>query len=381
MSVTSEPAGASLAGEAKAHFLGSRREYWRLLSRDALALIGTLGVYRFWVSTDIRKYLWSRTELAGEPLDYTGNPLDLVVGFLVLFVALAPLALIVAVLGIASGRNGLAYLPLLALIPIGLLAAYQARRYRVNNTVYRGLRFYQSGSAWFYALLTLLWSAACVVTLGLCYPWARTSLERYKMRHTYFGDVAGRFEGSALTLFQDGWRLWAVMCLAALFTLVAGPPGLLIAAVPTIMIYPIFRAKVLRWRLNGIRFGTLMLESHLSDRCLYRGYLQFLACLVALALIVVVLALAQLVIAPLLPFGRSVVFEFIWVIALVIGYFAAATFIAFAYMSTVRLETWRRIVETLELHGTDQLERATGPVRPAGRFSGRVAASLNFGGF
>ena len=43
------------------HFLGSRRDYWRLLSRGALLLIVTLGLYRFWLMTDIRRFLWCHT--------------------------------------------------------------------------------------------------------------------------------------------------------------------------------------------------------------------------------------------------------------------------------------------------------------------------------
>ena len=94
MSAVSAPTGPAPAGEARGQFFGSTREYWRILSRNAPALITTLGLYRFWVSTDVRRYLWSHTNLAGEQLDYTGDPLELLVGFLVLLVVLAPLVAI-----------------------------------------------------------------------------------------------------------------------------------------------------------------------------------------------------------------------------------------------------------------------------------------------
>src|SRR5262245_35757003 len=99
MSAVSAPTGPAPAAEARGQFFGSTREYWHILSRDALALIVTLGLYRFWVSTDVRRYLWSHTNLAGEQLDYTGDPLELLVGFLLLLVVLAPLVAIVAVVG------------------------------------------------------------------------------------------------------------------------------------------------------------------------------------------------------------------------------------------------------------------------------------------
>ena len=49
-------------------FLGQRRSYWRLLIRGAVLLMFTLGIYRFWLATDVRRFLWSNTEIAGEPL-------------------------------------------------------------------------------------------------------------------------------------------------------------------------------------------------------------------------------------------------------------------------------------------------------------------------
>ena len=39
------------------------------------------------------------------------------------------------------------------------------------------------------------------LTFGLAYPFQLASLERYKMRNTYYGDLAGRFAGSAFSLF------------------------------------------------------------------------------------------------------------------------------------------------------------------------------------
>jgi uncharacterized membrane protein YjgN (DUF898 family) len=36
-------------------FLGERRSYWRLLIRGAALLMITLGIYRFWLLTDVRR--------------------------------------------------------------------------------------------------------------------------------------------------------------------------------------------------------------------------------------------------------------------------------------------------------------------------------------
>jgi uncharacterized membrane protein YjgN (DUF898 family) len=378
--------------EGRGRFLGDKREYWRILGRDAFSLIITLGLYRFWVSTDVRCYLWSHSELADEQLDYTGDPLELLVGFLVLLVVLAPLVAIFSILSLMAGSLALAivaaYAPVVVLFPLGVVALYQARRYRVNNTLFRGLRFHQTGSAWVYALRAALWFVVNVATLGLSYPWARASLERYKMRHTFYGDLQGGFEMSGWELFKRGAPLWLLVVLGLLIALAkdgdAEPPVWFLSALLLVglVIYPIFHAMVLRWRIAGVRFGALAFASAFSTWALCKAYLKFYGLLVLLVIIAAVLVtIVELMIVPALPFGGNIVFEFIGVVCLVIAYFAAATAAAFAYQGTVRFETWRLIVDALVIRGLDQLDRVKVHAGHTARHAGRIGAALNLGGF
>lgn len=82
--------GGGIATSGGVRFLGQRRSYWRLLIRGAALLMVTLGIYRFWLATDVRRFLWSNTEIAGEALEYTGTPLELLIGFLVAIAILIP---------------------------------------------------------------------------------------------------------------------------------------------------------------------------------------------------------------------------------------------------------------------------------------------------
>ena len=50
-------------------FLGFDKDYWRLWIRGSILLALTLGIYRFWLTTDTRRFLWSNTEVLGEPLE------------------------------------------------------------------------------------------------------------------------------------------------------------------------------------------------------------------------------------------------------------------------------------------------------------------------
>ena len=46
-------------------FSGSRNEFFRLVARGAGLELVTLGFYRFWLTTDIRRHLWSNTLIDG----------------------------------------------------------------------------------------------------------------------------------------------------------------------------------------------------------------------------------------------------------------------------------------------------------------------------
>src|SRR6187200_646883 len=194
-------------------FRGEPRPFWRLLAHGAVLLMFTLGIYRFWLATDVRRFLWSNTEIAGEPLEYTGTPLELLLGFLIAIAILIPVyagiflaALDLGAIGKLSGVTGFA-----ALAVLGQYAIYRARRYRLTRTIYRGLRFHQKGSAWAFAFRAVAWWAVTALTLGLAYPFQVASLERYKMRHTYYGDLAGRFEASAWPLLLRGFLMWLLV--------------------------------------------------------------------------------------------------------------------------------------------------------------------------
>src|SRR5579862_1202539 len=194
-------------------FLGKEGAYWRLRIKGAALVVVTLGIYRFWLATDVRRFLWSNTEIAGDTLEYNGLATELLVGFLFAVAILVPLYMVFAL--VALELDLVAVTPALIgfalLLLLGEYALYRARRYRLTRTVFRGLRFDQHGSPWRYAVYALLCWAIVIVTLGLAYPWTQAFLERFKMRNTSYGDLQGRFEGAGLALFLRGLPLWLLI--------------------------------------------------------------------------------------------------------------------------------------------------------------------------
>ena len=147
------PAGRSVS-------LGEPGFFWRLLTRGAVLLMFTLGIYRFWLTTDVRRFLWSNTDLAGETFEYTGTARELLLGFLIAIAILVPLYTAFFVIRRSSGTIGelsSCAVDRLLLVVLGNYAIYRARRYRLTRTVYRGVRFHQTGSAWRYAVCAMFW--------------------------------------------------------------------------------------------------------------------------------------------------------------------------------------------------------------------------------
>src|SRR6266571_7808421 len=130
-------------------FLGFDKDYWRLWVRGSILLALTLGIYRFWLTTDTRRFLWSNTEVLGEPLQYTGTARELLIGFLIAVAILIPFYALIFLLALSVEQlRELAGLVGFVLATVlGHFAVYRARRYRLTRSVFRGVRFHQTGSA------------------------------------------------------------------------------------------------------------------------------------------------------------------------------------------------------------------------------------------
>ncbi len=205
-------------------FAGNRGEFRRLVTRGAALELITFGFYRFWLATDIRRHLWSNTVIEGDAAEYTGRGKELLFGFLFAIAIIMPIYLAYFLVGVEVERfKAFASTPLFLFFYLfGQFAIYRARRYRLTRTVWRGVRFWMSGSGLAYAGRAALWGVLMGLTLGLILPWREAALERYKMRHSYYGDLPGRFEGTGWAFFKQGWWLW-LLAVVPLVTLIALP--------------------------------------------------------------------------------------------------------------------------------------------------------------
>src|SRR5262249_47732973 len=103
--------------------------------KNFLLRIITLGIYHFWGKTEVRRRIWAAVRLNGEPLQYTGNGMELLIGFLVVLAIIAlPTFVASVVLAIKFGPNSpllsafqvLLYIVFFFLIGVGI---HRATRY------------------------------------------------------------------------------------------------------------------------------------------------------------------------------------------------------------------------------------------------------------
>lgn len=170
-----------------------RRGLMGLLLKNMTLNIVTLGFYRFWARARLRRHVWRRIEIAGDPLEYTGTGGELFKGFLIALVVLLPLftvyGIVEAVLPVDETMlivRNLVFYAVLGLLY--LVAVFRARRYRLSRTAWRGIRFGQDGSLRRYVLGSIGWAALMPFTLSLAWPWWSMWERRFLMNATLFGD-------------------------------------------------------------------------------------------------------------------------------------------------------------------------------------------------
>jgi uncharacterized membrane protein YjgN (DUF898 family) len=356
-------------------FSGDRTEFRALVERGAALEVITVGFYRFWLATDIRRHLWSNTHIEDDAFEYTGRGKELLIGFLFALAIIMPVYLAYFFISLEAARlKAFTSLPLLSFFYVfGQFAIYRARRYRLTRTVWRGVRFWMSGSGWSYAARAALWGLLALVTLGLALPWREAALERYKMRHSYYGDLQGSFEGTGWEFFKRGWWLW-LLAVVPLMMVMASPlfrfiPRLLpmaktatqIGGFATFLmvllapfIYGLFKAVEWRWWISGIRFGAVSLESALPRGALISLYWKVIGWLLLLATLLAVYLFACTTLiggmSNLASSARNLQGNVPIIVLAAIGYLAFILLMNIVMRVYLLRDLWVRLVVSTSVH-------------------------------
>ena len=253
---------------------GRTKEVVGIVIGNFLLSIPSLGFYRFWGKTRLRRYVWGHIEYLGERAEYTGTGRELFVGFLVGLAVLVPYAVISAVVqSQVESESGQIIAQLIGLIILFFLihvAQFRARRYRLNRTSWRGIRGGQTGAAWRYGLAGVSLMALSILTLGLAVPLSRTVLQNMRTSNTWFGDKRFSFKARARTLMPSWLLCWILFFPSLGFS------------------YLWYQAKEFRIFAAGTRFGDASFESDLTAASLLRVVGLYLLSWIVIVIIILI---------------------------------------------------------------------------------------------
>lgn len=198
------------------HYTGAGGAIFKLAFATSMLTLVTLGIYRFWARTRVRRYIWSSVTVKGDAFQYTGNGLEKLLGFLVAVIILAftlgaiQLGLFFFNLSVFAPRDdelGLALQILAAqaslvlLAPLFFFARYRSLRYKLARTRWRGIRFALAPGAWGYAGRGVWMSLLSIVTLGIMLPYQTYHLTKYRTDRTWFGNAQMHLSGRWQSLY------------------------------------------------------------------------------------------------------------------------------------------------------------------------------------
>ena len=358
--VTEDSSAKAAAHEAPLAYDGKPGQLLKMGLMVTLLTGITGGIYMFWGKTRIRRYLWGHLTLLGDRISYTGTGKELFLGFLIVLAVLTPVFL---------GLGGIQYLlqprgPVLkglfitivyclSLLLIGY-AVYRARQYRLSRTVWRGIRFGQTGSAARYAISFLGWSLANIMTLGLIMPVFAIKLTRFEILNTWLGNRHLVFEGRAGEIYKT----WLLCWIALPFTLGLSYIWFLIYLNGYI---------VSRTRFEGLGFN-LPIRLRESKKILFAIFLINLGYMIPYVLLAVVVARSG-------PQGAPH-----WLVLSIVGFLLFFMFFARALVLRFVTHPYLALIASrFEMSGTAEFDSITQNMETRSTTGEGLAAALDVG--
>ena len=197
-------------------FTGTWREFLPIALTNLALTVVTLGIYRFWAKARERRYLWSRTHIVDDSLEWTGTGKEMFVGFLIVMAVLLP-ALFMLQFGLQAMvlRGHVAAAIVTGLLLYTLLfylyhvARFRALRYQLSRTFWHGIRGGSDQPGWDYGVQGVWRTALGAGAMGLLMPWAQARLWDKRWNAMSFGPYPFR----ARTEFEPLMKRWLLIYL------------------------------------------------------------------------------------------------------------------------------------------------------------------------
>ncbi len=181
-------------------YSGDGVEMALLFLKNLLLTIVTIGLYRPWARTNLRRYVWGHVSFLGDRASYTGTGLELFKGWAkligLLIAAFLTIGLITRIVPFSAVL--LPFVTPFAYIAVFALATYAGLRYRLSRTKWREIKFgvdknKESTNEFF--RLYFLGAFLSVVTFGIYYPWFKNSERTFLTNRSRLGNAYFSFNG------------------------------------------------------------------------------------------------------------------------------------------------------------------------------------------
>ncbi len=395
------------AGPVVPQFLGRRGALFSLVLKTMGLTLLTLGIYRFWAKTRLRRYFWGNVIIAGEPLEYTGKATELLIGFLIVVAVLVPLSVASSVLRLLAEGGpewiglvlDIAYIVILVFLID--FATYRMWRYRLTRTRWRGIRFGMENGALRYAGRAFLWRIGQVLTLGIITPWARLDMAKFRVARMRLGDQAFALNAPARPLVLRWLGVWgtpvAIVAgtaifgfggvLAALLQGVPVPavaPGTVVLAVILafplwLLLFAFYRVFEIRYFLGRMTVGGARFESDLWAVPILSAY-----ALSAVILVVLFAVISGVVFFSV--FGMALkagsTEAMVPVVGMVLGGALGVLMLVISPLVTYPIAVFqavRQVWTTLSIHDIGALDRVAQAPKEEPRFGEGLADALDVG--
>ena len=203
----------------KFEFTGTWQELLPLALKNFFLNVITLSLYRFWGRTRVRRYLWSRTSIMGDPFEYAGNGKELFFGFvivlLIVFVPFFGMLYWGQMMLLTDPMTGgiimaASYIGLLFLFGVGW---YRAQKFRLSRTRWRGIRGGLEDNGVKYGLKFLGYTILNVFTLGFAAPYSANKLWSAESNTRRFGTAKFSYNGFASQFYGRFFGAIGIMIL------------------------------------------------------------------------------------------------------------------------------------------------------------------------
>ncbi len=266
-------------------FVGDRRSLLLLSLKTACLTIITLGLYRSWMKTRLRRWYWSSISVGGQSLTYTGSGAEKFLGFLValsflaFYISFVNVILMYVSISLLNTSWGAYFLAFVGALPVVFYGMYEGRKYLTGRTQWRGIRFGMENGGIAFSILALKHFAIALATLGFLYPLMSFVLTKYQNERTWFGDL--RLEqGGDWGMLRAAWWPCHMALVGTVLVLLSGAflyevflYGLWITIPLTIAGWSYYRAERFRLMTNHLSAGKITLKSELNAMVVARRFM------------------------------------------------------------------------------------------------------------